>query len=870
MSKQRRPGDGGPRRPKRKKRKKSRRWLLYLFLIFFGIFLGAAGVAANFVYEAYQTLPTFEEFEPSLTSVILDRDGEVVYRLAADENRTLIKDLDEIPREVQLAFIATEDKRFYEHFGVDLYRLAGAILNDFKYFMGMEGSQLEGGSTITMQLARNAFLTLDQTLTRKVQEMMIAIQLERRFTKDEILLKYLNQVSFGGQAYGLEAAAQTYFAKHAKDLTLSEAAMLAGMLKAPSTYNPFTNYEGAMERRAIVLDLMVENGYLTPERAEQLKKERPEVRSAEITPVSISFTGDWYVDHVIEILTDPTLAEKYGTPLFDERDLYTKGLKIHTALDRDIQKIVEETVPPLMLEQTLYYGGSEDEVPEAAVVIKNHRTGEVLAIYGGLEHKTMRAFNRATQAYRQPGSAIKPLVAYLPAIDLLGYGPGTVIDDSPVMLNQEGDDVWPKNYEPFYYGLIPMRFGLEQSLNTIAVRLMQAVTPIKGIEYGRKLGLTTLITPDQDPVRNDQNLALALGGLTKGVTVMDMATAYGTLGSLGIRTDSVVITKIENQYGEVIYQATPRKVPVIKNKDSVWLMVDIMKGNFLRGTPSYWSKQWHGWPAGGKTGTTEDWHDAWFVGFTTELVTAVWTGYDNDEGRKVLPGRPGLRWTGAGPPTVIWTAIMDQLYKEPPPDWERPKNVVAVQICKTSGLLPSPLCPPDQIYTEWFRKGYEPKKVDDVWKLVKVVKQPWQIPGSEKTIDRWLLWKPGCGEPVEKLMIDRPYEYAKHPEDPWNFDRYWPRDWQLEIPEEECTPVEPPPDEEDNPNQPPGDGDTQPPGTNPPEDGGDPGINPPDDGNDPGTPPPGDGGGDGGGEDDNGLLPPNQPPVLPPGDNDGN
>lgn len=806
LSNERRPGGGAPQRPKKKKR--SRRWIGYLLLLFLGMALGVAIFVGNYVYKAYLDLPTFEEFDPSLTSTILDNQGFEVYQLAADENRTLIADLREIPKEVQAAFIATEDHRFYTHFGIDLYRLAGAVWNDVRYLLGAPGAELEGASTITMQLARNAFLTLDQNLYRKVQEALIAIELERRFTKDEILLKYLNQVSFGYQAHGVEAAAQTYFAKSARDLTVSEAALLAGILKGPSLYNPFDNYQGAMGRRSVVLDLMVLHNMLDPARAEELKSQEVVLKRAEITPTSVTFNGDWYVDEVIRILTDPAAGARYGVPTFEARDLYSKGLRIHTALDLTYQQIANDKLQELMPARTAYYGA--DEVPEAAVVIMDHRSGDVKALVGGMKHEQMLSYNRATQAYRQPGSAIKPLVSYLPAIDLLGWGPATVIDDSPPRLSMDGKDIWPNNYDPFFYGLLPLRRGLELSLNTMAVRTMEAVTPRKGIEYGRKLGLSSLVDESMDPRANDVNLALSLGGLTAGVTPLDMTRAYGTLGNMGTRVDPVLITRIENKNGDIIFQAQPQKQPVVA-RESVWLMVDVMKGSILRGTAAWESKGFNQWPAAGKTGTTEDWHDAWFLGFTSEIVTGVWTGYDNLTGRKPLPNKGREYWTGAGPPTAIWTAIMREIVKEAPPDWERPRQIVRVEVCKTSGMLPSPLCPAEDLTSDWFRSQYVPTLVDNVWTMVKVVLQEWVNPKTSQPINRYFLWQEGCGTPEDRLMIKRPFTWVKHPEEPYNIAKYWPRDWEKEVPTELCTPIEAPPPPSGNDPPPPGGGVTLPP-----------------------------------------------------------
>ncbi len=825
MPNSRRPDRPEGERPVKKK-KRSRRWIGYAFLILFGMLLGGAGLAGAYVYEAYQDLPTFEEFDPSLTSTIYDRTGKKIYELADEENRTLVK-IDDIPLEVQNAFVATEDHRFYEHFGVDPIRFAGAVFSTAKYYLGVEGSQLEGGSTITMQLSRNAFLTLDQNIRRKVQEMLIAIDLEKRYTKKQILEQYLNTVAFGGQAYGIEAAAQQYFAKHAKDLTISEGAMLAGILKGPSEYSPFENPEGAWNRRETVLDLMVEHLYLDPAKAEELKqmklviegtetwKDDPAisaekklvVKRAEITPTTITFNGDWYVDYVIKLLMEPEEGAKYKLPAFSSDDLLRKGLKIYTALDLDYQKIAQGTLQKVLPEETKVYARDPEktEVPEGAVVIMNHKTGEVLSLVGGREHAQMLSLNRATNAHRDPGSTIKPLVAYLPAIDLLGWGPATVIDDSPPRLNSDGTNVWPENYEFRYLGLQTMRTAVEQSINAMAVRTLEAVTPAKAIEYGKKMGLPLLGYAD-DLKWNDEHLALTLGGLTNGVTPLEMTAAYGVIGNLGVKVDPIIITKIENKYGEIIWEA-PRKKERVVAQDSAWLMVDVMKGSIQRGTAFNESQGWHKWPAAGKTGTTEEWHDAWFIGFTPEIVTGVWTGYDNIDGRKRLPyGGDGWRnWTGAGPPTKMWTQIMDGIYKDTPPaDWERPKTIVSATVCAVSGKVPSPLCPADQIKNDWFRAQYVPKQMDDVLVQATVVQQPWVNPKDNKPINRYYLWQLGCeGTPETLTLVKRPTTWVKHPTDPNNIARYWPQDWWKELPTETCTPVVQQPTQPGNGTQPP-------------------------------------------------------------------
>lgn len=795
MGNPRRPQGGNDQQPKKKK-KRSFRWLLYLFLLLFGMGLGAAGLVANYVYEAYQTLPAFEDFDPSVTSYIYDSQGREVYKLAAEENRTPVR-ISEIPKEVQDAFTAVEDNRFREHFGIDLVGITRATWKNVLYFTGRH-NQLEGASTITQQLVKLAYLTPDQTVFRKVQEMLIAIQLERRYTKDEILERYLNQIYFNNSAYGLQAAAQTYFQKDAKDLTVQEGAFLAGIIKFPSRYDPFTNYDDTALRYRDVLMQMAKYEMLDPDTAETYKDNPPPVHRAAVTPQTTTFTGDHFVDYVLRVLTDSTLHDRYGVPLIDDTELFRRGLKIYTTLDLDMQRVADEQVKEIIPEASEEWGIA-DAPPQAAVVMLDPKTGHVKALVGGTSHMQMRELNRATDTLRQPGSTIKPIVSYAPAIDLLGWGPSTVIDDSPPMISPDKTGVWPENYDFLFHGLQPMRFAVEQSQNAMAVRTMMAVTPRKGIEYAKKMGITTLVEPSMNAAYNDENLALTLGGVTNGISLLEMTSAFGTIANMGVHVEPVVITRIENRFGEVIYQAPPRKRPVLK-EESAYLMIDVMKGVFARGTAHYESKGFNGWPAGGKTGTTEDWADAWFIGFTPDLVTGVWNGYDNDEGKQVLPRKSnGVWWTGAGPPVRLWTGIMNEVVTEAPQDWARPQNIVNVQICRTSGLLPSPLCPPGDIITDMFIKGTEPTQYDNVWTMANVAKQ--EVPHGDPNLAaqgitqiRWALWQTGCeGAPESHLFIKRPTTYARHPSNPFAYrsdgwPRYLPKDWLEELPTEMCQP----------------------------------------------------------------------------------
>lgn len=782
------PGKPGARGKKRGRRPSAMRtvWTVFKIVLIVIVLVGiGAGVwAGRFVYDAYRTLPPFEAIEWDLTSVIYDTRGRELYRLHALENRTLVP-LRRIPVDVQHAVLAIEDHRFREHFGLDIVRFFGAVRNSLLWYAGL-GGRLEGGSTLTQQLAKNAFLTHEQTLMRKAQEALIAIELERSFSKDEILEKYLNTVYFGEGAHGIQAAAQVFFGKDAWDLSLAEGAMLAGILQSPGDYDPFVHPESAARRQAMVLNAMVTHGFVDAATAQAAKEATLELaRDVRSARVRADFTGAHFVDYVLNLLLreGPAHLHRADLPVFTARDLNAGGFRIYTTLDLDLQRIAEAAVAEVMGEADEKYADAipeEEGVIQAALVSLNPNTGQILAMVGGRSHEYMRELNRATDTLRQPGSSIKPLVVYAPAIELLGMSPGTSIDDAPVMTIRDDTGrqiLWPENYDFRYQGLLPMRYALAQSMNTTAVRTMQRIGPEAGLQYGRRLGLLTLIEPPNQP--NDQNLSLALGGLSYGTTVLDMTSSFGVFATMGMRAEPFAITRIEDRTGQVIYEAMPTRQRVLE-ETTAWVMNDVLKdviySNYGTGRRA---RLPDGRPAAGKTGTTEENVDGWFIGYTPDMVTGVWNGFDNRLQRYSLP------YTGAFEPVMVWERYMREAVTElPPRDWERPTGLVQVQICRKSGMLPSPLCPPEDIYAEWFVRGHQPTQVDTVWTTALVCRE-----------DPAQLWQIGCGcTPEERLFIRRPEPYE-------TFGNKKPADAHLELPTEFCTapelPLPPQPGAED-------------------------------------------------------------------------
>jgi len=532
--------------------------------------------------------------------------------------------------------------------------------------------------------------------------------------------------------------------------------------------------EASLARRTVVLDAMLREGVITQAQYEEALAFRPTLINT-FEADEVQQKGNDFIDYVINILTDaqPGLSERYGIRLKDPQSVARAGLKVYTTLDPQLQALAEQAIVEQMAAADETYGiPAEGPRPEAAAVLMNPRTGEVLALVGGRTREGMLEFNRATDALRQPGSAIKPIVAYLPALEA-GLSTGTILDDAPVRLSNDGTTVWPQNFDFRYQGLKPARWGVEQSVNPMAVRAMQfAGGPWEGADLARRMGLTTILP-------EDENLALALGGIERGVTVLDLTAAFGVIANMGVKVDPVIITRIVDAAGEVLFEAHPREEQVI-SPGAAFLMIDMMKGVIRRGTAYAFTGGFRGWPAAGKTGTTEENRDAWFIGFTPDLVAGVWTGYDNPDNH--------LPWTGAYVPVQIWNRIMTQAVTEPPEDWPRPAEVVTVAVCRLTGKLPDANCPSDQVIQELFLAGHEPKDAGNLLVKAKAVQVTVPAKDGRPAYTQWQLWQPGCaGTPVEKLFIRRPEPLVRHPTDPWN-PRYIPADAKDELPTVTCQP----------------------------------------------------------------------------------
>jgi penicillin-binding protein 1A len=632
------------------------------------VLLGAALVAGGVTYAAVaRELPDIGAplKGRDQTTVIYDRNGEVIAKLFAEQNRTDVP-LEKIPAELRQAVIATEDQRFYQHKGVDPLGILRALWVDVT-----RPNVLHGGSTITQQYVKVAIVTPERTLKRKVMEAMLAYRLEHKYTKDQILALYLNTIYFGHGAYGVEAAAQTYFGKHVSDLDLAECAMIAGVIKSPGRYSPFIDMEAAKQRRATVLSQMADLGFITQDAAHTASAS--DIRLA--AHKGAGSVAPYFVEYVKQMLT-----EKYGADM-----VYRGGLTVKTTLDTAMQKAAEDAIASRL---------DREDDPSAALVAIDPATGEIRAMVGGRDFATQQ-FNVAVQGLRQPGSAFKPFVL-VTALDK-GISPEQTFECGPRTFTLPNGQTWKVTGAPGgRKGPMRLREATEKSVNSVYAALVLETGAEAVSETAKSMGITTPIKPVP---------AIALGGLDRGVSPLEMAAAYGTLANGGVRTTPHAITEVLDAKGKPLETAKPSSARAI-SAQVAYLATDILKGVISKGTGTAAKI---GRPAAGKTGTTQQYRDAWFVGYTPDLVAAVWVGYP-DAQREMLSVH-GRKVTGGSFPAEIWAAFMKQaLAKTPKRDFDRPPGLTTAKICLESGQLASEFC--TQTASGLFLADHLPKKCE--------------------------------------------------------------------------------------------------------------------------------------------------------------
>ena len=754
-----------------KKRRFLRAFLLWSFLVgFILVLLGAlAGIGVYFYLSSrLPQIGSLTEYHPPIISTVYSDDGRKIGEFF--EERRIVKPLDQIPQQLINAFVAAEDSRFYKHKGVDFYSILRA------FFKNLEaGTIVQGGSTITQQVTKSFLLTPEKSYTRKLKEAILAYRIDKVFNKKEILYLYLNQIYLGHGAYGVEAAAENYFGKSAKDLNLAECAILAGLPQAPSKYSPFKYPERAKQRQIYVLNRMVDEGYIT----------NIEATEAINTTVEIKPRRNWYIEE-IPYYTEQVrryVEEKYGRDM-----LYNQGLKIYTAANIEMQKIAEEEVEKGLLEldkrqgfrgpeqklapeeieafsktvqseleehpleigqilkgvvikvddkqkvvtvrmgnalgqiafedmkwarkpdpEVAYYETSiklpsealhvgdvirvkckekmkdadlwqltleQEPTAQAALLCIEAETGFVKVIVGGRDFRDSQ-FNRAFQSRRQPGSAFKPII-YAAALDKQFdepgkfYTPATVIIDSPIVFeDEERDFTWkPRNYKERFFGPTLMRDALAKSRNVVTIKILQDIGVEYAIEYAKKLGITSELSRD---------LSIALG--SSGVSLLELTKAYSVFANQGYLIEPVFIVKIEDRDGNVLEEAAPERVKVIE-KTTAYLMTDMLEGVVKHGTA--WRVKALNRPVAGKTGTTNNLFDAWFMGYSPQYITGTWVGFDDE-------APLGKGETGSRAASPIWLGFMQRILADKPLKvFEVPEGVVFTKIDAETGLLPIP------------------------------------------------------------------------------------------------------------------------------------------------------------------------------------
>ncbi|HVZ81723.1 MAG TPA: PBP1A family penicillin-binding protein [bacterium] len=660
-----------------KARKPFLTFLKYAFILGFAL----SGIVLGFLYAQLQELPDIKLLQtsnPAQATRIYDVNGEVISQLWL-EQRTVVS-LDKIPQTLQDALIAIEDDRFYRHIGIDPIGMARAFIQNVRH----GGQKLQGASTLTQQLARNLFLTHEKTFSRKIREILLALQIERNYSKKEILEMYLNQIYFGEGAYGVESAARSYFGKHVEDLTLPECALLASLPKAPNDYDPYKRPLDALARRNLDLSLMADHGFITQQECTEARNTPIELKKIEVQ------NAPYFVEYVRQ-----QLEQRYGSQM-----VYKGGLSVYTTLDLKMQEAAQKALSrgvanaEIVARRVRQTTIPVDQPIQGALLAMDPHTGAIRAMIGGIDYRKS-VFNRAIQAKRQPGSAFKPFI-YAAAIEN-GYTMADVFLDSPVVYDDPstGKPWRPTNFSGKFRGPTTLHTALMYSINVVTIKLLEKLGIQPVVSVARRMGISTPIKP---------NLTLGLG--TSEVTLQDLVQAFSVFANQGVRVEPFAILSVKDSSGKVLETNTPSAQDAL-DPEVAYIMAHTMKDVVDNGTGRIVRRLGFTYPAAGKTGTTNDNVDAWFIGYTPSLTCGVWVGYDE---RQSL----GHRQTGGEAAAPIWAEFMKVAMEgKPVEDFQPPKGTEAdfvhKKICLDSGLLASAFCP--RTRDEIFRKETAPTRL---------------------------------------------------------------------------------------------------------------------------------------------------------------
>lgn len=676
---------------KSKKPKKAKKifWIIFKVIIFtiIAACIVCAGIVLGVLNDIIQDTDTLDVSELKvlkLTSVIYDKNGEQIQALS-EENRFMVS-YDEIPQYVKDAVISIEDERFETHHGIDIKRTLSAIVT----FVINRGDSSFGGSTITQQLVKNITKDDEYGWQRKIREWYRAITLENELSKADILEAYLNTIYMGEGAYGVEAAANTLFAKSVKDVNIAEAACLAAIIQSPESFNPYNgedNKAALISRQQVVLGKMLELGKITEEEYNEAMSYELVFKKGELA--ASGSTTTYYVDAIIEAVIEDLMETKNVSKGVATKMLYSDGLKIYSTIDPDVQKAIDEAYT-----NDSWFPTKNGKKMQSAMVVIDNSTGNVVGLMGGTDYRekaNTSAFNRATQMTRQSGSSIKPLTVYGPAFERgLSY-PGMGIDDSYINING-----WaPGNFDYTFRGYVSTRYAIANSLNTTAVKTLQKVGIDYAYTFGKNLGLSTLTDADR-------NLAsLALGGQSDGVKVIDMAGAYSAIANGGVYTEPKFYTKVLDSSDNVVLKPESEYKRVMK-ETTAYLLIDCMRSVVTSGSAAGYIGVKSSISVVGKTGTTDNSKDKWFCGLTPYYTGVVWIGYDDNSAS-----------VGNTAQLYVWNSVMKKVHANlAGKTFTKPSGIVYAEVCTVSGLVATDACRKDArsgiVTTEIFASGTVP------------------------------------------------------------------------------------------------------------------------------------------------------------------
>ena len=629
-------------------------------------------------------------FDMRLSSTIYVEgdDGEfyAYEQFKSTDNRVWV-DIENVPKAMKDAFVAIEDQRFYSHMGVDIKRTMGAVINVF-----IKGDSSYGGSTITQQLVKNITQDKERTNARKIREISRALVLETKLSKDQILELYMNSIYLSQGVHGVQAASYVYFGKSVDQLSLAECASIAGITQYPTTYDPILNPENNRKKQLVVLDKMLELGKISEEEYKEAVDEKLDFTHGDKGDKKKTGNAQsYFADHIFEEAKKDLMKEFEYTEQYTENLLYNGGLKIYATMDPEIQQLAEN-----------YYGDdsnfpkfSGSVIPQSAIIVTDPSTGKLKAIVGGRgEKEGDRVLNRATRSKRQPGSTIKPIAVYAPALEENVINLATQIDNAPITIG----DWKPSNSNGKFSGPVPVKTAVAWSYNMPAIRTLQALGVDESFDYLKnKMHMTSIVDKEVKggKVYTDKNLSsLALGGLTNGVTPLEMSTAYSCIANGGMYIEPISYTKICTKDGDVIFENKPKKNRVF-SEETAFLMRELLKGVVTSGTAG--GSTIPGMETCGKTGTTDDNKDKWFIGFTPHYCSTVWFGFD----------KPKVISTGTNPAIGIWKNVMTEIHEDLPDEkFDKPSGIVKANVCGNTGKYSSGGCGITDYANKKFLTGY--------------------------------------------------------------------------------------------------------------------------------------------------------------------